>query len=259
MDLLSTDVKVLVVEHVCSLADLSRLRGTDRSWRGAVDLGIACWLDRQAEGIPLQPFGTAELGLAVRLVCRRPIRGRRTVSITCEVSSQQGERWWLTKESGQLPPLCEDLVALLSRVEGALGRRPPRGVLALKLVRGPQDCEVVVAPLANSTVLWLAEEILPMALGHVMRGSWESVQEMCSLLTSCQQCGHDTPSERCVEQQLWEQCGWRRVPHPELDRGSLPPWWSGVSDAVGDRGAGSGPWLQCPCGCYGNDEERCSS
>ena len=171
------------------------------------------------------------------------------VSVTCEVSRELGVEWFLTKESGRVPAVCAQMWMGLRSMEGVLRARTGRSVLAVKVVGGPGEFEVLVAPLAHSTLSWLREEIA-MALGQALtQGPWEEVAELCRLVAAETGC-----SERCVRgadcatRLLWQEVGWRRVHVPEVCVPRLPHWLIGVTDAVGDCGEWYGPWLRCPCG-----------
>lgn len=156
-------------------------------------------------------------------------------------------QWWLTKESGLVPVLCERSQAERMWHSGA-GMRVAAGagsVLALKVVGGDGVFEVMVGPLCVSGLQWLKEEILPEVLADLGRGAWSAVVDtFVAVCRAPEPCGGWTPAT----QLLWCEVGWRRLHVPEVGAGVLPSWWRGVSDALGDCGGMYGPWLRCPCG-----------
>jgi hypothetical protein len=170
------------------------------------------------------------------------------VSITCEVSREPGVEWFLTKESGRVPPLCAGLEGLLRGFSGLLDARGRRSIFAVKVEGGSDRVEALVVPSLSTTVDWFEDRILPTLSQHVQEGSWAAVVHICHFLVCKAACLRACSGEcTCEERVVWRQGGWRRVPVPEMHLPTLPFWWSGVTDAFGAISDDSIAWLRCPC------------
>jgi hypothetical protein len=160
---------------------------------------------------------------------------------------ERGVEWFLTKESGRLPILCGNLRALVESVPGVLLERPARSLFVVKVSGQADRVEVVVVPLAGTTVVWFEGAVLMMILESVRSGSWATVMHVACFLVCKPPCLRGCQGIcTCEEKTLWAGCGWRRVGGLELNVPRYVGWWTGVTDAVGRVGARS--WLRCPCG-----------
>jgi hypothetical protein len=176
------------------------------------------------------------------------------VSITCELSAADGVQWFLTKESGECPRVCEGMKQLVSAVPGVLMKRPAPSLFVVKVVGPAEQCEVLVVPLAMSTMVWFEEFILTSLLDGARSGSWTAVAHVSNFLLCKPPCLRGCKDCTCVEQKLWKASGWRRAPSPELSVVNYIGWWRGITNAVGNLPKDGAPWLRCPCGCYGERE-----
>lgn len=171
------------------------------------------------------------------------------LSITCDLSSQREAVWYITRESGQPPPLCPGMQGLVKGFGVSLDVRARRSVFAVKISGLGDKLEVLVVALAPSTIDWFEEHILPSIQHHVREGSWAAVVHISEFLVCKPPCLRGCSGACvCPEALLWKQGGWRRVPVPELQVRNLPFWWTGVSDSIGEVYADGTPWLRCVCG-----------
>lgn len=175
---------------------------------------------------------------------------RAGISLVCEVSAAAGAKWFLTNESGECPRVCEGLKQLVSGFPGILNNRPLPSLFVVKVVGSAEQCEVLVVPLALSTMVWFEEFILTSFMDGVKLGSWTAVVHVANFLLCKPPCLRGCKECTCVEQKLWKASGWRRVPTPELYVANYIGWWRGITDAVGKLPRDGEPWLRCPCGCY---------
>lgn len=163
------------------------------------------------------------------------------VSVTCEISPGRRERWWLTKESGQLPAKCEDRDCWTC---GSLTAVEVKAYVAVKV-----ETRVAVLQGRNHTVFFapLRAYVLDAALPQLLRrlenagaredeSAWESsrglYQELESALYNGEFCGGTGLEDRFSR---WEQFS--------VFAGVFPSgrdvFFTGITDAVGRR------WSQC--------------
>lgn len=170
------------------------------------------------------------------------------LSLTCEISAEHGVQWFLTKESGQLPVVCEGFKNLVEPFPGVVERRPRPSLFVVKIVGKADQYEVLVVPFAITTVRWFEEFIAGSLLEAAREGNWKGVVHVVCFLLAKPPCLRSCSRCTCVEQLLWAAHGWRRVPVPELHVPNYIWWWRGVTDAAGSVGSGNKLWLKCPCG-----------
>jgi hypothetical protein len=171
------------------------------------------------------------------------------VSVTCEGSPEWGMVWWVTRESGRLPLLCEQSARAVEISGGSLEQRRRPAVLVLKFLSRGREVEVLVAPPVRTNVEWVMGEVTEGWLDYVRVGEWSIVVQLCDHLTGSVPCPRRCDGAcKCPEQQLWELVRWRRALVPELGSTTLPRWWNGLSDGVGRMGRELHMWLRCPCG-----------
>jgi hypothetical protein len=159
-------------------------------------------------------------------------------------------QWFVTKESGSVPRLCEGIGQLVASYPGVLAMRPASGLFVVKAIGQAEQCELVVVPLARSTVEWFEEDILRALLEAVRSGDWNGVEHIFHSLLCQPSCIDGCDECACEQKELWVTGGWRRVLSVELNVVDIPGWWKGVTDAVGEDPRDGKPWLRCPCGTF---------
>jgi hypothetical protein len=174
------------------------------------------------------------------------------VSLTCEVSAEPGVEWFLTKESGQVPPLCASLRELVQLFPGVLDSRARSSLFVVKVMGQGEQCEVLVVPFLLSTVEWFEQYVLRTFAEGVTSGHWAGVVHVALFLECKTPCLQGCKDCHCPERHVWRGSGWRRVAVPELKVPEYIGWWKGVTDGVGDMPGDGRSWLRCPCGAAVN-------
>lgn len=175
---------------------------------------------------------------------------RERVSVTCEVSPGGRVRWWLTKESGQLPAKCGDRTCWTCGTFAEGTELEVRAYVAVKVearvavFRGRNDT-VFFAPLQASVLDEVQRQLLPCLLEAGARedeGDCERSTvlhwELQSALERGVFCGSVGPGNRFSR---WLQYSGFTGVFPDGKDG----FFTGITDAVGVVGSSHGRWLRC--------------
>lgn len=176
------------------------------------------------------------------------------MSVTCEVSAG-AVLWWVTRESGMVPPGCGDLQCGVCGASGG-SRVRTRGYVVVKAV-GPGGCDAVaiglLCPLTLGVVAGrFVEDVRRLFFGSESR--WAARSAELFLLAEQGLYSHRLQSWCGTEDRECARCDCGCVAQGRLlwrDRyaGVFPcrdaSWWSGVTDAAGMVGGGDLPWLMC--------------
>lgn len=183
------------------------------------------------------------------------------VSLTCHVEADARVRWWLTKESGRVPPCVYEGCA---RIRTHLAPESLRQAYLVIMVRHPgrhvwtePTRRIAFARLDRAALHFVGRRIIPSISGcdgkdrqYVVGWIFRSFRHgLFSGLASCE-CGfHRGICAHCAAQAqvrfVWENGFSRVLPYGDGH------WYRGVTDAVDDP-IEADAWLQC-CGAQMRD------
>jgi hypothetical protein len=171
------------------------------------------------------------------------------MSIMCEVDASGVMSWYIANESGRLPDDC-DGCCCLSRVDELPSGSLRKSYLLLKSWKSSDGPFVIITVLLEDVLRRVLSLLVPDLEECASRGVRDDDgPSMCFQFHAPSECSVNG-SGPCAFCRVWSvevDESWFRC---DVFPGVWPskaPWFSGVTDVVGDVDDRGTPWLRCAC------------